>query len=51
MKLKVILYKPEEGGFWAEAAAISEFVSQGETEDVIKTVREAIEGCLNVEVK
>ena len=33
MKLKVIIHKAEEGGYWAEVPAIPGCVSQGETID------------------
>ena len=50
MKLKVIVHKAKEGGFWAEVPAIPGCVSQGETkEELKKNILEAIEGCLEVE--
>jgi predicted RNase H-like HicB family nuclease len=50
MKLKVIIHKAEEGGFWAEVPAIPGCVSQGETKEKLReNVLEAIEGCLDVE--
>lgn len=50
MKLKVIVHKAEEGGFWAEVPAIPGCVSQGETKEELKeNILEAIEGCLEVE--
>ncbi|MAM92374.1 MAG: HicB family protein [Opitutaceae bacterium] len=50
MKLKVIIHKVEEGGFWAKVPAITGCVSQGETkEELRENVLEAIEGCLDVE--
>lgn len=51
MKIKAIVHEAEEGGFWAEVPAIPGCVSQGETMDeLIANLREAIEGCLAVEV-
>ncbi len=51
MKLKVIVHEAEEGGFWAEVPAIPGCATQGETlEELLSNVREAIEGCLSVEV-
>ena len=51
MKLKVVIHKAEDGGYWAEAPAIPGCVSQGETYDeVINNIHEAIEGCLSVDV-
>lgn len=52
MKLKVIVHEAEEGGFWAEVPAIPGCATQGETMDeLMSNVREAIEGCLSVEVQ
>ena len=52
MKLKVVVHEAEEGGFWAEVPAIPGCASQGETiDELMANVREAIEGCLSVEVK
>ena len=51
MKLKIIVHEAEEGGFWAEVPAIPGCASQGETyEELMCNIREAIEGCLSVEV-
>jgi len=50
MKLKVVVHRAEEGGFWAEVPAIPGCVSQGETmEELKENVLQAIEGCLSVE--
>ena len=44
MKVKVIIHKADEGGFWAEVPALPGCVSQGETMDEIKAnIQEAIE--------
>jgi predicted RNase H-like HicB family nuclease len=52
MKLKVIIHKAEEGGFWAEVPAIPGCATQGETlEELIKNLQEAVEGCLSVDIK
>lgn len=52
MKIKVVVHEAEEGGYWAEVPAIPGCASQGETmEELLKNVREAIEGCLSVDVK
>ena len=49
MKLKVIIHKAEEGGYWAEVPALPGCVSEGDTLDEIKAnIREAIEGYLEV---
>ena len=51
MKLKVVIHRAEEGGYWAEVPAIPGCVSQGETrEELLTNVQEAIEGCLSVEL-
>ncbi|MCC7049949.1 MAG: type II toxin-antitoxin system HicB family antitoxin [Alphaproteobacteria bacterium] len=50
MKLKVIVHKAEEGGFWAEVPALPGCATQGDTmEELMANVREAIEGCLSVQ--
>ncbi len=52
MKVKVVVYEAEEGGYWAEVPAIPGCATQGETfEDLLKNLHEAIEGCLSVEVE
>ena len=52
MKLKVVIHKAEEGGFWAEVPSIPGCVSQGETmEEVVSNIHEAIEECLSVDMK
>lgn len=44
MKVKIIVHKAKEGGFWAEVPAMPGCVSQGETLDEIReNIREAIE--------
>jgi predicted RNase H-like HicB family nuclease len=52
MKVKVIVHKAEEGGFWAEVPSIPGCATQGETmEDLIQNIYEAVEGCLAVDLK
>ena len=52
MKIKVVIHEAEEGGFWAEVPAIPGCATQGETvEELLKNVREAVEGCLTVDVQ
>ncbi len=52
MQLKVVVHKAEEGGFWAEVPAIPGCASQGETiEELLANVREAVEGCLAVDIE
>lgn len=49
MKLKVVIHDAEEGGYWAEVPSIPACATQGETfEELVKNLREAIEGCLTV---
>ena len=51
MKLKVIVHKAEEGGYWAEVPAIPGCATQGETyEELLENLTDAIKGCLSVEV-
>ncbi|HKY26800.1 MAG TPA: type II toxin-antitoxin system HicB family antitoxin [Pyrinomonadaceae bacterium] len=51
MKIKVIVHQAEEGGYWAEVPAIPGCATQGETfEELLHNLREAIEGCLSVDV-
>jgi predicted RNase H-like HicB family nuclease len=52
MKLKVIVHRAEEGGFWAEVPAIPGCATQGETyEELLQNLTVAIEGCLLVDVQ
>jgi len=51
MKLKVIVHRAEEGGYWAEVPAISGCVTQGETfEELLENIYEAVEACLSVDM-
>jgi predicted RNase H-like HicB family nuclease len=50
--IRVIVHKAEEGGFWAEVPSIPGCATEGETMEEIETkIREAIEGCLSVDVE
>ncbi|MGB8683233.1 MAG: type II toxin-antitoxin system HicB family antitoxin [Candidatus Binatus sp.] len=50
MKIKVIVHKAEEGGFWAEVPAIPGCATQGETEkELFRNIYEAIVGCLSAD--
>jgi len=52
MKLKTIIHKAEEGGYWAEIPAIPGCVTQGETfEELLKNIYEAVEACLSVDIE
>ena len=45
------MHEGEEGGFWAEVPAIPGCATQGEAiEELLANLREAIEGCLSVNV-
>ena len=51
MKIKVVVYDAEGGGFWAEVPAIPGCATQGETMDeLLRNLHEAIEGCFSVDV-
>ena len=51
MKLKVVIHKAEEGGYWAEVPSIAGCATQGDTfEELLENIYEAIEGCLSVDV-
>lgn len=52
MKLKAIVHKAEEGGYWAEVPTLPGCATQGETyEELMENLREAVEGCLSVDIK
>jgi predicted RNase H-like HicB family nuclease len=52
MKLKAIIHKADEGGFWAEVPALPGCVTQGETMEELQTnLHEAIEGWLSVDAE
>ena len=47
MKVKIIVHKAEESGYWAEVPGLPGCFSQGETlEETENNIREAIEGYL-----
>lgn len=49
MKIKAIIRKSEEGGYWAEVPALPGCFSEGETLDEVKAnIAEAVEGYLEV---
>lgn len=51
MKIKIVVHEAEEGGFWAEVPAIPGCATEGDTMDeLMVNLRDAIEGCLSVEV-
>jgi len=52
MKFKAVVHEAEEGGYWAEVPAIPGCATQGETyQELMENLREAIEGCLSVDVE
>jgi predicted RNase H-like HicB family nuclease len=52
MKLKTIIHRAEEGGYWAEIPAIPGCVTQGDSfEELLKNIYEAVEGCLSVDIE
>jgi len=52
MKLKVVVHKAEEGGYWAEVPAILGCATQRETfEKLLSNIYEAVEACLSVDMK
>jgi predicted RNase H-like HicB family nuclease len=51
MKIKIVVHEAEEGGYWAEVPAIPGCATEGESmEELMRNLREAIEGCLSIEV-
>ena len=49
MKLKVVIHKVEEGGYWAEVPSIVGCATQSDTfEELLENIYEAIEGCLSI---
>jgi predicted RNase H-like HicB family nuclease len=52
MKIKVVVHKAEEGGYWAEVPAILGCATQGETfEELLENLYEAVEACLSVDAE
>ena len=52
MKLKVVVHRAEEGGYWAEVPAIPGCMTQaGTLECLLANVREAVDGCLSLDVQ
>lgn len=49
MKVKVIVHKDEDGGYWAKVLSLPGCITEAEThEDLMANLREAIEGWLEV---
>jgi predicted RNase H-like HicB family nuclease len=52
VKLKVVVHKAEEGGYWAEVPAIPGCATQGETfEELLASIYEAVDACLSVDAE
>jgi len=52
MRLKVIIHKAEEGGFWAEVPSIPGCATQGDTlEELIQNLYDAVDGCLSIDME
>jgi len=52
MKIKVVVHKAEEGGYWAEVPSLPGCATQGDTfEELLTNIYEAVEGCLAVDVQ
>jgi predicted RNase H-like HicB family nuclease len=52
VKLKVIIHKAEEGGYWAEVPAIAGCMTQGETmKELTANIYDAVEACLSIDLK
>jgi predicted RNase H-like HicB family nuclease len=50
MKIKVIVYEAEEGGYWAEVPAIPGCATEGDSwDELLSNLHEAIEGCLSID--
>jgi len=49
MKIEIVVHEAEEGGFWAQVPAIPGCATQGDSmEELMRNLKEAIEGCLSV---
>jgi predicted RNase H-like HicB family nuclease len=52
VKIKIIVHKADEGGYWAEVPSIQGCTTQGESfDELLINLYEAIEGCLSVDMK
>lgn len=51
MKLKAVIHRAEEGGYWAEIPAIPGCATQGDTfPELLANIYDAVEACLAVDV-
>ena len=47
LKIKVMIYPAEEGGFWAQVPALPGCITEGDTrEELLANLREALQGYL-----
>ncbi len=52
MKLKVVVHRADEGGYWAEVPSIPGCATQGESfEELLSNLYDAVEGCLSVDIQ
>ncbi len=52
MKIKAIIHKADEGGYWAEIPFIPGCATQGDTfEELLTNIYEAVETCLSIDVE
>lgn len=52
MHVKAIIHEVEDGGYWAEVPALPGCATQGDNmEELLANLREAIEGCLSVDIE
>ncbi len=52
MKVKLIVHRAEEGGYWAEVPAIASCATQGDSfEELLQNLYEAVEACLAVDIE
>lgn len=52
MRIRAIVHKAAEGGFWAEVPSIPGCATQGDTmEELRSNLHEAIEGCLSASIE
>jgi predicted RNase H-like HicB family nuclease len=51
MKLKVIIHKAEEGGYWADVPAIPGCMTQGQTmQELVENLYDTVEDCLSIDM-
>jgi predicted RNase H-like HicB family nuclease len=51
MKIKIVVHEAQEGGYRAEVPAIPGCATEGDSmEELMQNLREAIEGCLSIDV-